>query len=373
MRCFRRLHGCHLTNDPNRSRQKYIDPPSTMWNHLIRNIKDFFLRRFLGAIYQKYASRGWVICCNPPEVFNVAMPDLSVCYFVASFKTEDDFLLTGRKPPSTIYRYMSFTVYDTNGLPFDQKHDADVFTTSSSYKIGTRPGPDVVQMRKPTQGRYYCLVLRWYRSHGVTSIEQLRLPSMQVQGVQIKPASYDEIHRNSMDMTNQFISIVRRRHLHPLNDCGSFLYPYFAGLHGLFPNKDASYMIVSLGKTISNGVIEGKIPKSDIGNRKAIRFVGLMVCNYITTETDSSVSDEVLPSSYRIFVSTSMGDAIQHGYKEAEYDYLLLISPTNQHPVIIYREVRVDGQGLHQMTSNRVEEAKRLLGDSYPVFRCISS
>jgi hypothetical protein len=368
--------------------ENYLYEYYYMWStgfNLLQNIKDFFLSLFLSSLYKQYASKGWALCCNPPEVFNVAMPDLSVCYFVASFKSNDDFILEGIVPHSSIYRYLSFTLYDTNGLPYDKKNDIDFFRSATEnkkgemiYKLGTATDSNTILIKKPNRGSYYCLVLRWYRTQKVSSVQELKLPTIRLIPQNTLPSritsiTYDEIHYNSVNLTEQFIKIVKRRNLRQINDCGSFLYPYYAGLNGLFPNKDASYMIVSLGKTSSNGIIEGKLPKSHIGNRHAIRFIGLMVCNYLTTETDSSVSDEVLPPSYRIFVSSSLEDATKHGYNKKDFDHLLLISPNNIHPVIIYREVRVDGKGLHLMTSNSIEEAKQVLGDSYPSFKCLGN
>jgi len=347
---------------------KYISFPD-FWKIL----KDYLLKRFLSNLYKNYCSQGWILCCYPPTIFNVAMPDLSVCYFVASFRSEDQFVIHGQTPPSSIYKYISFTIYDENGLPFSKLNDTQVWendTENSTYKIAC---PEDVS--KPSHGKYYCLVMRWYRSHN-TPIEVMNLPTIidRKTGRPYPMHPWETIRENSMELTNQFIQYIKKRKIIPLRECMPFLFPYYAGLNGLFPNSDAKYMIASMGNSVNCAVVEGKLP-NPIGNQYNIRFIGIMVCNYKTTETDSSVSDETLPfDNYTIYISYSENIAKRYGYsKEENHHRLLLIHPDNKDPVVVYREVRVDGQGLARMTSNSVEEAERILGEYFPSFRCMST
>jgi len=307
-------------------------------------LRSVFLKRFFSKLYQTYQNQGWAVIAKAPTYLNVALPDFSVQYLIASFRRNDDVFIKGTIPKAA---YVSLVVYDTSGKPQSYRSLDRTRSLSFSMKMGTDlPYP-------PTKD--YAIIFRIYQLQ-----EPFTYPSIFINGSKIKPLYKSTIYANSLQISSQIVSILSKTLQLHISSSQPFFKPIHSQTRGLFINPDAVYLVAS--PSVSRVLrITGELP----ARTSSLCFVGFMSCNLTTTETDDSIGWDHLPSTYRIYVSDSFEKAVTKGY-DPNKDQLLLWKQTNSLPIVVYREVNLEHKDLFLLESDQWQEAKRIMKSSYP-------
>ena len=241
------------------------------------------------------------------------------------------------------------------------------------------------------------------------------------------------------------LSLVKKPSVSPSSPSSNskemlFFYPSLAPRKGLFVNPHAYYLVafppssspssssssfssffVNLWEQWRQGrrdprthlrsmvlIINGQLPPP---SSSSIWYIGFMACNYRSTETDDSIGWHSLRSSfsrnqdndgeeekdrgdgkergggghYRIFVAFSVTEALRHGYQPArQTHHLLLWNPSNQYPIVVYREVNTDrdirqigggggGGGRGTITSDILWTEEKMRSPYYPTIEYAAS
>lgn len=304
--------------------------------------EQFFMRFFFKTLYKKYAGKGWALISNPPVLLNVALPDFMVVYRIASFRKKDRVEVYGYKPDNC--SYFSFTTYDQLGMPVSKINDSHI---ANPFHLVV--GQD---LRKPDD-EYYCLIYRVYRTNKKTIPTQ---PIIVINGKNILPVSDSEVYENTSYLSRKIESRLEKRNLTIQGNYDFFSLPPASRMSGLFPNRDAKYLVL-FPKT-DTIIVRGRFDTS-------ARFTGFMVCNYKSTSTTDTLTYLDMPKRYIFWVSSSLKQAKQNGYKE---DCPLMLWPAN-YPLLVYREVRVDShRGLFdkRIQENDWVSACKIMGIYYP-------
>jgi hypothetical protein len=294
-------------------------------------------------MYYKFLHKGWAVLSKAPKYLNVALPDFSVQYVLASFLKSDNVIIFGKIPKAS---YVSLTLYNTYGLPSSSIQ----LTNQKEFRITIGK-----ELKKPSS-LLYVIIFRVYQP-----IENFDYPNIELNGSVIKNIPKSQIKKNSLNISNEIVQVLSRKLNLSIDKNKKFFLPYKAQMMGLFINPDAVYLI---GTPSSNNVIKitGNLPSH---KNKNIRFIGFMACNLTTTSTDSSIGWTELPKKYTIYVAFDEKDAIMYGYNP-NTDKLLLWNKNNILPVIVYREVQHKHTGLFNLKSNKWEDAKRIMKSYYP-------
>jgi hypothetical protein len=256
---------------------------------------------------------------------------------------------------------MALTVYDTLGVPFSSKIDSEL---GSSFHL--RLGVDL-----KTPDDFYSVILRFYVTdptdqlfhidwlpkifvtHGDSCTDALSVPSLSI------------IQKRTMTLDNDIKKFMMRRHVDYRPDGHSqFFIPSSSATTSFFVNYNARYM-VAFPKQNNVIRIDGILPKH-ISPTGRLRFIGFMACDLQTTETDDSISFVSLPERYTIWVAYSKESAEHYGLNVSSRNVLLLWKTTTKFPLVVYREIRTDTQGLfsipldaEETTPQRCQELMR--------------
>lgn len=307
--------------------------------------RSLYLKNFFSHLYQTYLDQGWSVIAKAPTYLNVALPDFSVQYIVASFHKGDSIIIEGKVPKAS---YVSLVVYDTYGIPYSY-----IYLNRESKTFRVETGKEL----SLPKGSVYAIIMRIYELEG-----KFIYPTIVKNGYQIESLPQSKIYKNSLEISTKVIQILSKTlHLNILPS-QPFFKPIRAQKRGLFINPDAVYLVASPKKDFRVMIITGKLPPK----RKDLCFVGFMACNLKTTETDDSISWKDLPSSYRIFVSNSKSNALLFGFRPHSTDRLLLWKSTNDDPIVIYREVNLNHKGIFGLDSEKWEDAKKIMKSCYP-------
>lgn len=288
-------------------------------------------------LYSKFLNQDWPVVSSIssiPPTLNVAYPDSSIIYYVATFNSSDMVVLSGTVPPN-IY-FFSIVVYDSLGLPTSLN-----FTPSSNYNYEL--GLDATYKTPPGD---YCVIVRVYKTSNTPSIYPNYVPKISINGGKIPVKSVSNSQRivNSnliqellWKSFNSAYSSKTPTELFPNINVNEFFLPSVEQMASVFPNPNAKYLIVF---PTSNNVIKvtGVLPPS-IGYNMSISFISFMASNMDHTSTDDSISFSKLGQKYTLFVAYSIQDAVKCGYNPLN-DKLLLWKSDNKYPLLIYREVR---------------------------------
>jgi hypothetical protein len=294
-------------------------------------------------MYFKFLHKGWSVIAKAPKYLNVALPDFSVQYILASFMHTDHVVLRGQVPLAS---YVSLTIYDTYGLPSSSVQ----LTFKKNFEITV--GKD---LQKP-DSFLYVIIFRIYQAR-----EEIIFPTIELNKNLIKQLSISKIHQNSKTITNQIVAQLSKNLDLSIEKGLCFFLPVNANMSGLFINKDAIYLI---GTPAGADVIKitGILPPKT----KNTCFIGFMACNLKTTATDSSIGWDDLEKNYTIYVAFEKKKAMQYGFDPIK-DKFLQWNKDNALPVIVYREVQIKHSGLFQLESNKWQDAKKVMGIYYPV------
>ena len=315
-------------------------------------------RAFFSRMYGDYVGDGICMMAKAPRYFNIALPDFSVQYFVASFKSTEDVVLTGTVPQDHVL-YYSIVVYDTYGMPHPAINDTQL-DKNFTYKLKAPPGTF-----------YYCVIVRMYLDPiGAKKIQSSLVPEMTINGKEVKKLSQVQIKKNTDDLEAEFYGFLSKRSLPPgpkLKD-HQFFMPPFVRLAQLFPNPDSVYL-ASFPFQSRVFRITGTLP-DNIGRSSNLRFFGFMACNLQTTGTDSAITFYDLAKKYTFWLAYSKKEAVKAGYKGDVP--LLLFHDDNTAPFLVCRLVFVNNHPLKPAAlkdkekPNLPDVCKRIMKNTYP-------
>lgn len=313
-------------------------------------LRSWYLKRFFTHLYQTHENQGWAVIAKAPSYLNVALPDFSVQYIIATFHKKDTILIQGTVPEAS---YVSLTVYDTSGMPYSWLYLTTKNTDSFQVEIGK-------ELKCPSSDRY-ALILRVYQSEQAFSY-----PTIYRNGEKLKPLLKSEIYENTLVITETVKQLLSRNLRLTIRSGKKFFMPIQTQKRGLFINPDAAYLVAS---PVENGprhssviLILGTLPPRT--DKRC--YVGFMACRLSTTETDDCIGWDQLPLKYRIYVAYSKRHALCHGYHE-KTDHLILWKSENDSPIVVYREVNVDSKSdIFQIHSDTWQEAKTKMKSYYP-------
>jgi len=329
---------------------------------------------FFEKLYNNYMNQEWPIessISHTPPLLNVAFPDDSIVYYVASFNSADTVTLSGKIPPN-IY-FWSLTLYDTDGLP-TKSWNYTLFP-DSSYSVILGPNNNI-----PPSGAY-CVIQRVYKTSSTPKLFPDFVPNISIATSSVVPVAATQRISNSNDTQNLLWNLFQKQfgsttpnQLFPSINVNEFFLPGTQQMASVFPNPFAQYLVVF---PTTNQVIKvvGTLP-NPIGFNEPVLFISYMASNMNHTSTDDSISFNELPTNYTLYAAFSKESAAQFGYNPST-DKLLLWSSTNTYPVLIYREVSVASdkatQSLALFTQNNQvasvsgQVISSAMGPFYPV------
>jgi len=318
--------------------------------------RDFFLRLYFKNLYKKYLHQGWPLVCHAPKFLNIALPDFSVVYRLASFQKTDSVQIIG--VPPHYYSYYSFYMYDDSGLPIGGISDQNITVVDGVYKLTVGK-----ELPKPSTD-YYCIIYRVYYKNFI----QEEPPIFLLNGLIVQPTPFSQVSKETLTMASSLTNRLTNRSIQIEDKSPYFIKPPDAKLNALFPNPDSKYMLLFPLSTDDYVLkITGKMP-SKIGYNYPLRFVGFMSCNLKTTSTEACISYLELPSSYCIWVAKNKKQAIKAGWKDEKNTFIRWSSDDNAIPLLVYREVRIDNKGLGNKNIKplEVKSVEKALGKYYP-------
>lgn len=314
-------------------------------------LKNIFTRLYFYRLYYRYAHKGWSVISKAPKYLNLALPDYSVIYILASFFTYDRVFITGKLP---IASYVSLVVYDTLGLPYSYIHlTPENCDKNLNFNISIN---DTLRIPKSL---LFCIILRVYEPDN----KNFAFPTIFVNHFKIQNILIKKIYDNTVQIQNDIKMIITKKLDLSIVPNAKFFNPILTKKIGLFINPDAIYLVGS--PSVKNKVIliKGKLPTYN--SYPKISYIGFMACNLTTTETDSCVGWKELPNEYKIYVAFSKRDAKRFGYNSQNH-HLLLWSLKNEKPIIVYRQVQVQHTNIFYMDSSDWKDAKNIMGHYYP-------
>lgn len=289
------------------------------------------------------------LCSFSPFIGNFAFPDYSAIYFMSFLppnKTvtwENDVipLMLSRTDHTWIPRYnlFSITFYNTAGEIIDFYDDKK----------------RIVPYVGHTTTQYCAVIIRVYSTD----------PKQHFSGFYEKYQLQD-LMNNTHNISAAYKWLVSRRKIHFDDSITQFRFSK-QPISMFFPNPRARYLVLPLKTIHQTIIIEGKQPVC--GLNKYIRYFGFMACNLRTTQTDDCLSYFDLPDNYVIFVSSSMTEALSAGYNpQNPHHKCMFWMSSNEHPVVVYREIRVDNGGLFSLPVDTAlpSEIEYVLGEHYP-------
>lgn len=308
----------------------------------------------MSCFYFYYHNKLWSIYSDAPSIGNIAFPDYSVTYYV-SFLTEPNIQLSGIIP--TNVNIFSITIYDTDAKIIYYFDDSQIIGDKNTYSITAKDLPYA-----------YALIVRYYlnkpenpvidnicdsdaNSHHSSStcippkssISDYYLPKIVNMDTnkQYPVSSLQERQENTESFSKFYMFFAKKRQIITHSHFHEFHKPE-APTNMYFPNKRAIYSTVRVKSPEDVIVIRGTIPPN-VNRQSNIRYMGFMLCNYLTTETDNSIGTEYLHGDYTVFVSTTMKNVQAHGYNKYNTSHAVLLwHPTNQFPLIVFREVKIN-------------------------------
>lgn len=273
-------------------------------------LQRFLLRLIVSGVYYIQSRKGWSLLSDGPDCFNIAMPEFSASYSVATFRKKDKIILHGQSPECV---YASMTVYDTQGRVVSHRR----LTPNSTFVFVM--GKD---MALPTS-YVYGVIFRVYQPN-----RAWELPSIIQNGTEIPTLSWRAIRERSHAMTGTvqlLLSFALKRKIFP----GTVMVP--TELEGYFPNPDAFYIVATPKTKTGVVIVEGTLPP-----RTSTTFMGFMTCNLCYTSTDMCLTWNDVPSQYKIYAAHSKDAAKEVGWVEGNHP-LLLWNEDNKARIFVIR------------------------------------
>lgn len=354
--------------------------PTYVYYHFIEKyhiLKNNFLKiNCFYILYLFYGNKTWSLCIDlNNNIGNIAFPDNSALYYV-SFLTFQNIHITG-KIPNNICLY-SITFYDTSGKVIRYYDDTNIIKINEENEYDF----DVKYLVGP-----YAIVLRIYRNNNYISeyndkpiIKMIELANSSNidkkydidrmsdrlfdRLFDIDNCSKKELILNTKNFKNWYTYLMSFRNKIIYCSFLRFSFP-LVEIDSFFPNVKASYLCLNIYE--NKPVIKISILNPCIDPN--VRYFSFMACNFLTTQTDDCIGsndfeEKCSNETYVIYVSTSHKNACDNGYdKNDKNQKLLLWDNDNKNPIIIYREIRSDYEGLMKKNIN---DPEKLMGKYYP-------
>jgi len=324
------------------------------------------IRACFYVLYSYYSKQLWSICIDLKTniLGNFAFPDSTAIYAI-SFLSYTDIFLVGEIPEH--HHLYSITIYDTYGqvlsyyddltieLNRDRKYMIEINNLSIPYACVIRIYPD--EIKQPN------FVLDTYLPIIIDSSGICLAPCMK------RIATKQECIQNTNQFTWLYKTLLGLKRI-PRNN-QELLFTNFhitkMPVSLYFPNTRATYLMLHVHSKTDVIRITGLVPKYDI---RGIRYFSYMICDGITTVTDDCVGtseiDKRHNAVYNIYIASNHQAAYEKGYDKSK-DALMIWSETTTYPVVVYREIRMDKDGIHTLTQeNSIAYLKDTMGDYYP-------
>lgn len=367
------------------------DKPSQLFHNtvdMIKNFIDLFSKRTFGPLYRQYLHEEWPIMSDirrdkKNKILNAGFTDYSNIYYIASFQKKDKVSLEGEIPDNILF--FSLTLYDDRGEEIYSIDDIDLNEKTYDIKIENETISYNSKNIKKELSNKYCIIQRIYRTKKTPDIYPTYLATIKIEGTEImkinEKNNLREKYSNNLQNLLYKLSEHRFSYIKEIGlekfflkeiNINEFFLPAKSQLSLVFPNHYSDYLI-AFPKESKVMKITGKLPK-EIGFQKFYRFIGFMACNFETTATDDSISDEDLIEEYTIYVAFSKEDAVKNGYNENSQDKLLLWEKGNSVPVVVFRILfgtkkttyKIDNT-KHVFSGNELRKVKFLY---YPEVKC---
>lgn len=361
----------------------------------IKYIRYIFEKRIFEPIYIKYLHKNWPIVSTissdkENNILNVAFPDYSIIYYVASFKSTDNITLEGQIPPN-IY-FWSLTLYDNKGTIIhsidDREFINEKINNEKNYSIKIKN--KIIYYNGETKNLVlsdsYCIIQRVYKTDKTPTISPKFIPNISIIKKKIKDVNDEERKKDSNKLQSLLYKLFNHKFgkIKPEDffigvNVHKFFLPAKSQMSLVFPNPFAEYLIAFPTKSHVMK-ITGKLPPNIGFSNPEYRFLSFMACDFKTTATDECISHHDLPQEpqyYTIYVSFSEKNAENYGYKKTlGHKLLLWDSKTNTFPVLIFRIVSVaePETGIFAIDNDTKivsgYDVKKKIGDFYPEVEC---
>lgn len=286
-----------------------------------------------------------VLCCNAPYIGNFAFPDYYSVYITTFFPPRQKISYASFKQSiQDNYIILSITFYDNSGKIIEYYDDN---INSTEY----------------TTHNYCCAIIRIYSNEPTNTVQYL---------IHNNKINVDVVKQNTNNFTDFYVRLMRLKKINvDKTICGFRLSKINLSLY--FTNYRARYLVCSVDNIKDIVII--KATKPECGIHKQLRYFGFMVCNITTTETDDCINYDDLENNYTIFVTKSCLHAKNNGYNEHDTSHKIMYwKQTNDNPIIVYREIRIDNEGLFSLNNHASqEEIKMVMGDYFPNTHVIKS
>lgn len=277
-------------------------------------------------------------CTNAPFTGNIAFPDYYSLYIMTFLPPNQkidyhSFDLAMREN----YNLLNISFYDNTGKIVEYYND---HIDSTEY-ITTD----------------YCIaIVRIYSNNPSNTLNEL---------INENHIQFDIIKQNTAYLTYVYKILINLKKKNLDMSINGFCFSK-QNLSLYFTNNSARYLILPVDNTEQIIMIRSKKP--DCGLNKPLRYFAFMTCNLNTTETDDCIYYEKLEDNYTIFVAISDIYAIEKGYDASNRAHKIIYwKMSNNNPIIVYREIRVDNKGLFSLNHDASQEdIHRVMGEHYP-------
>jgi len=276
------------------------------------------------------------LCTHAPLLGNLAFPDYTAIYFICFLPPGQTILFDYDNKEK--YDLLSITFYDS-GCQTIMHHDP------------------TIQLSHYTPNNYCSVIVRIY-SPDSTKVREGIISKLHM--------DFDRITENTKFVTTIYKRLVSLKGIGILDTSKHYFRFSKQSINLFYPNSRARYLVLPLFSKKNVVVIRSVLP--NCGYLHPIKYLGFMACNIKTTETDDCVGYDNLEKEYCIFVAESYEAATNYGYDFDNTSHKCLIwSQSNENPMLVYREVRLDNEALFSLKNNAEEQDfKEHMGEYYP-------
>jgi len=278
------------------------------------------------------------LCCHAPYIGNFAFPDYYSVYFITFFSPNQKISYNSFKNIyKSSYIILSITFYDNTGKIIEYYDDSII---SEEYITNN-----------------YCLsIIRIYSKKPSDTLQYL---------INENNINITNIKRNTEYFTYFYKKIILFKKLDVDWSINSFRFSK-ENLSLYFTNYRARYLILPINNIEKIIIIKSKKPVCGI--KKSLRYFGFMICNMNNTETDSCINYDDLEDEYTIFIGNLYLKIKKYGYDKSNKSHkIIYLNFLNKNPIIVYREIRINNEGLFSLSSNASQyEIKNAMGDYFP-------
>ncbi len=315
---------------------------------MLDRINRIKLRLYLKKLYNDNIKNYFSVYSSAPDSLNFAYPDFSVEYFILSLEANKEIILSGIIPRNKI-KYFSISLYDIEGKIFFSKNDEEINT---DYEI------------KIKSEKLCCLIIRFYKKDKFIKENFMKyLPNIFPER---KILNNSDIIKKNIEIEKVLIKNISKQNLSIKKSSmfDKFFLPKLDNYVSLFINLDAKYLAAFASSDIA------KVTLKTNKFNKNMRFIGFMASNYLTTETDDSISINEENSKIIIWFCYKKDKKNLFKYGMTKSDKIICWNNKNNNPILIFRQVNTKETELNKINNDKYKytdkELKIILGDSYP-------